>query len=107
MGKRESNAFPYAPPLCRRFSPIPRGIPTPQQCTAPDDLPDLPFHANDFLERDDIGIDLAQNPHDAVRANTSIQAATLVDVVSGDTYAPCLPRAYRLKIYRFDEHLAI
>lgn len=67
----------------------------------------LSFDANNFLERDDIGIDLAQNPHDAVRANTSIQAATLVDVVSGDTYAPCLPRAYRLKIYRFDEHLAI
>lgn len=39
------------------------------------------IHADDFLERDDVGIDLFQDLRDAHRPHAAVHATTLVNVV--------------------------
>jgi hypothetical protein len=39
------------------------------------------IHADDFLKRDDVGIDLLQNVRDTLRPHTSIESTTFMNVV--------------------------
>jgi hypothetical protein len=41
--------------------------------------------SDDFLQGDDVGIDLVEHLHDACRADAPVEAATLVDIVGGYT----------------------
>lgn len=43
--------------------------------------------ANDFLQRDNVSVQFAQDLRDAIGADASIKAAALMDIVSGDAHA--------------------
>ena len=70
---------------CRRWRtgaithPMPRAAPISSACPEPGRP-----GADDFLQRDDVGVDVAQHFGDACRRDAAVHTARAMDVVGGD-----------------------